>query len=75
MIYWYISLKGWISIDQEIRSKDNYKYSFQKWTQMVITINDKYFRINSKTESRNFYRDKWTLINHFLNEKTNPKGI
>ena len=36
---------------------------------MVHTINHKYFRINSKTESRNFYKDKWTLINHFLNEK------
>ena len=73
MTYWYNSLKVWISIDQEIRSKDNCKYLFQKYAQMVNTINHKYFRINSKTESRNFYKDKWTLINNFSNEKGNPK--
>ena len=42
---------------------------------MVNTINHKYFQINSKTESRNFCKVKWTLINHFLNEKTNSKSI
>ena len=35
-------------MDQQIRSKDNYKYSFQNYTQMVITTNGKYFRINIK---------------------------
>ena len=28
--YWYDSLRAWFSIDQKIRSEDNYKYSFQK---------------------------------------------
>ena len=36
---------------------------------MVNTKNSKYFQINSKTDSRNFYEDQWTLINHFPNEK------
>ena len=40
---------------------------------MVNTINHKYFQINRKTESRNFYQDKWTLINHFLYEKNISK--
>ena len=75
MKYWYNSLKGWIPIDQEIRSKDNHKYSFQKETQMVNTINGKYSRIYSKIDSINFCKDKWTLINHFPNEKTNSKSI
>ena len=75
MTYLYNSLKGWISIEQEIRSEDNYKWLFQKQTQMVNTINYKYFRINSKSESINFYKDKWTLKNHFPNEKTNSKSI
>ena len=44
-------------MDQESRSKDNYKYSFQKQTQMVNTINYKYLRINSKTDSKIFYKD------------------
>ena len=75
MKYWYNSIKGWIPIDQEIRSKDNYKYSFQKETQMVNIINGKYSRIYSKTDSINFCEDKWTLTNHFPNEKTNSKSI
>ena len=75
MKYWYNSIKGWIPIDQEIRSKDNYKYSFQKETQMVNIITGKYSRINSKTDSINFCEDKWTLTNHFSNEKTNSKSI
>ena len=75
MKYWYNSIKGWIPIDQEIRSKDNYKYSFQKETQMVNIITGKYSRINSKTDSINICEDKWTLTNHFPNEKTNSKSI
>ena len=50
MTYWYNSLNGWFSIEQEIGSKDNYKYSFQKQTQMVNIINGKYLRIISKTD-------------------------
>ena len=34
------SLKGWLSMNQEIRSKDNYKYSFQK-----INANAKYYKL------------------------------
>ena len=45
-------------MDQEIRSKDNYKYSFQKSTQMGNTINGKYFQINIKTDSRNYHKDQ-----------------
>ena len=42
---------------------------------MVNTINHKYIRISSKTDSRNFCKGKLTLINHFLNEKTNSYSI
>ena len=42
---------------------------------MVNTINGKYFRINSKTDSRNFDKDHSTLINHFSNEKTHSQSI
>ena len=75
MTYWYNSWKGWFSIDQEIRSEDNYKYSFQKQTQMVNIINGKYLRIISKTDSRYFYKDQWTLINHFPNETMISQSI
>ena len=34
------SLKGWFSINQEIRFKDNYKYSVQK-----INANGKYSKL------------------------------
>ena len=42
---------------------------------MVNTINGKYFQRNSKTDSRSFYKDKWTLIKHLPNEKRNSKSI
>ena len=43
---------------------------------MVNTTNSKYLRVNSKTDSRNFNKDRWTLINHFPNEKNEfPKYI
>ena len=42
---------------------------------MVNTVNGKSFHINGKTDSRNFYKDKSTLINHFPNKKSNSKSI
>ena len=42
---------------------------------MVNTINGKYFRVNGKTDSRKFYKDKWTLISHFPNKNSNSKSI
>ena len=42
---------------------------------MVNTINGKYLWLNSKTDSRNFCKDQWTLINHFPNEKANSQSI
>ena len=42
MTYWYNSLRVWISIDQEIRSKDNYKHSFQK-----KSANGKYYKLKN----------------------------
>ena len=36
---------------------------------MVNTVNGKCFQINSKTDSRNFYKDKWTLIKSLSKRK------
>ena len=42
---------------------------------MVNTINGKYYQINIKTDSRNYHKDQWTLINHFPNEKMRSQSI
>ena len=65
---WHTDTNQW-KVESRWTKKLDLKISISKKTQMVNTVNGKCFQINSKTDSRNFYKDKWTLIKSLSKRK------